>query len=50
MPSPPATSQGGYTWAGHAWEEVWEWLRDVGGEEKGMGIAGAEGNIGSVGP
>jgi hypothetical protein len=42
--SAPATSWSGYRWAEHAWEEVWEQVWDAGGEEKGKGIAGAEGN------
>jgi hypothetical protein len=50
MPSAPATSWSGYRWAGHVWEEVWERVWDAGGEEKGEGVAGAEGDIGSVGP
>jgi hypothetical protein len=49
MPSAPATSQSGYRWVGCVWEEVWEWVRDTGGEEKGEGVAGAESNIGGVG-
>jgi hypothetical protein len=39
-----------YRWAERAWEEVWEWVRDTGGEEKGEGVAGAEGKAGNVGP
>jgi hypothetical protein len=50
MPSAPATSQGGYRWAGRAWEEVWEWVWDAGGQKKGERVAGAEGNVGGVGP
>jgi hypothetical protein len=34
---------------GRAWEEVWEWVWDVGGEEKGEGVAGVEGKAGGVG-
>jgi hypothetical protein len=53
MPSVPATSWSGYRWAGSAWEEVWEevWEQvwDTGGEEKGEGVAGAEGKAGSFG-
>jgi hypothetical protein len=40
MPSAPATSQSGYRWAGGVWKEVWEWVWDAGGEEKGEGVAG----------
>jgi hypothetical protein len=50
MLSAPATSQSGYRWAGCVWEEVWEWIWNAVGEEKGEGIAGAEGNVGGVGP
>jgi hypothetical protein len=50
MPSDPATSWSGYRWAGHAWEEVWDWVWEAGGEEKGKGVAGSEGNAGGVGP
>jgi hypothetical protein len=39
-----------YRWSEHAWEEVWEWVWDTGGEEKGEGVAEAEGKAGSVGP
>jgi hypothetical protein len=39
-----------YRWPEGAWEEVWEWVWDAGGEEKGEGVAGAEGKAGSVGP
>jgi hypothetical protein len=46
MPLAPATYQSGYRWARRVWEEVW----DVGDEEKSEGVAGAEGNIGGVGP
>jgi hypothetical protein len=46
MPSTSASSQSGYRWAGCAWEEVWEWVWDVGGEEKGEDVAGAEGKVG----
>jgi hypothetical protein len=49
MPSAPATSQSGYRWAGHAWEEVWGQVWNTGGEEKGEGVAWAEGKAGSVG-
>jgi hypothetical protein len=38
-----------YRWAECAWEEVWEQVWDVCGEEKGEGVAGAEGKAGSVG-
>jgi hypothetical protein len=50
MLSAPATSRSGYRWAGCAWEEIWEWVWDAGGEGKGEGVAGAEGNVVSVGP
>jgi hypothetical protein len=49
IPSVPATSQSGYRWAGRVWEEVWEWVWDAGGEEKGEGVAGAEGHVGGSG-
>jgi hypothetical protein len=49
MPSAPAISQSVYRWAGHAWEVIWELVWDVGGEEKGEGVAGVEGKAGSVG-
>jgi hypothetical protein len=39
-----------YRWAKRAWEEVWEQVWDGGGEEKGEGVARAEGNVGGVGP
>jgi hypothetical protein len=42
--------QGWYRWSKHAWEEVWERVWDAGGEEKGEGVAGAEGKAGSVSP
>jgi hypothetical protein len=29
---------------------AWEWVWDAGGEEKDDGVAGAEGNVGGVGP
>jgi hypothetical protein len=38
-----------YRWAERAWEEVWEWVWDTGGEEKVEGVAGVEGKAGSVG-
>jgi hypothetical protein len=50
MLSAPATFWNRYRWARHAWEEVWEWVWDAGGEEMGEGVAGAEGKAGSVGP
>jgi hypothetical protein len=50
MSSTPVTSCSGYRWAGCAWEEVWEQVWDAGGEEKGKGVVGAEGNVGGVGP
>jgi hypothetical protein len=49
MSSAPATSQsstGGLSMFG---KEVWEWVWDTGGEEKGECVAGAEGKAGSVG-
>jgi hypothetical protein len=49
MLSTPATSWSGYRWAGHAQEEVWEWVWDTDGEEKGEGVAGAEGKAGKSG-
>jgi hypothetical protein len=49
MLSDPATSRSGYRWAGRAWEEIWEWIWDEGGEDQGEGVAGAEGKAGSVG-
>jgi hypothetical protein len=39
-----------YGWAERVWEEVWEQVWDAGGEEKGEGVTGAEGNGGGVGP
>jgi hypothetical protein len=41
MPSVPATSWSGYRWTGHSWGEVWEWVRDAGGEEKDEVVAGS---------
>jgi hypothetical protein len=50
MLSAPATSWSVYRWDGHVWEVVWKQLWDAGGEEKGEGVAGAEGNICGVRP
>jgi hypothetical protein len=50
MPSAPATSQSGYRWVGHTWEDIREQVWDTDGEEMGEGVAGAEGKAGSVGP
>jgi hypothetical protein len=49
MSSVPATSWSGYRWAQRAWEEVWEWVWDAGGEEKDKSVAEAESKAGGVG-